>query len=477
MALVIAAMRVSLLGPCLCQTLLLLPLRTAAAVWSRPDELALRQCSQLLLPLDFERFMEEFFERRPMLLRRASDFYGALFSLDDVDALLVRAFGTQGAGASPLLLGHGDRWRLVKAAAGGAAGPRNASLTLAHVHAAFAQGFSLVVNGLQTHVPSVARLASLLSACTGFRVSANLYLSPAHGSALAAHMDWMDALVLQLGGTKTWTVLPEPLVALPRPDLVRAPLLAEGLAGGETVALSQGDLLYLPRGTVHRARNLDAAPSLHLTLGVEAATHCTPQTLLHHAVRLAWPASEPLGLAADGPLRLWASGPDLLHLALHCLGALPDMPFAALRAALPPSPRSPIAVARTALARLDLGAALASAAAHELLELELVLGYASAVLQPIQSIERSPIAYVRRFFSRDRVRVSLDGPEAALLWDGALARLGLFNGSALAERIGALSWTAASLLVSERLLGARVSGDAWTAFAADADSHRLAAYV
>jgi hypothetical protein len=101
-------------------------------------------------------------------------------------------------------------------------------------------------------------------------VGANAYLTPPHARGFPAHFDAHDVFVLQLEGTKHWSVYP-PAMAAPLPDqwfpVHGKPL---GLPLYE-VALQAGDLLYIPRGYVHEARTSTCA-SLHLTVGVDALT-------------------------------------------------------------------------------------------------------------------------------------------------------------------------------------------------------------
>lgn len=85
----------------------------------------------------------------------------------------------------------------------------------------------------------------------------------------APHFDDVDVYVLQVEGRKRWRVYaPLPGHALPRyssRDFVDAevgPCVLEAV-------LQPGDLLYLPRGTIHQAASLPEAPSLHLTLSAD----------------------------------------------------------------------------------------------------------------------------------------------------------------------------------------------------------------
>jgi hypothetical protein len=136
--------------------------------------------------------------------------------------------------------------------------------------AAFADGATIVLNSLHRWWPALGRFCAELEGELGHPVQANAYLTPAGASGYAPHHDTHDVLVLQVEGTKRWTLRP-PLVDAPlerhRSDHALAatqPALADEL-------LEPGDCLYLPRGWIHSA-SAQTEASLHLTIGILAAT-------------------------------------------------------------------------------------------------------------------------------------------------------------------------------------------------------------
>lgn len=136
--------------------------------------------------------------------------------------------------------------------------------------AAFATGATIVLNSLHRWWPPLGRFCRDLEDELGHPVQANAYLTPAGASGFAPHHDTHDVLVLQVEGSKRWTV---------REPLVEAPLERHRsdhhAAGAQPVLFDEelrpGDCLYLPRGVVHSAAAQDSA-SLHLTIGVLART-------------------------------------------------------------------------------------------------------------------------------------------------------------------------------------------------------------
>ncbi|BDA40833.1 Ribosomal oxygenase 1 [Coccomyxa sp. Obi] len=110
---------------------------------------------------------------------------------------------------------------------------------------------------------TLAKLEEVFSSCVG----CNAYLTPANSKGFAPHFDDIDAFVLQVEGAKRWR-LHKPITedhVLPRfssPDFSQEDLDEPFL----DIVLQPGDLLYMPRGTIHQAQALPEAHSLHLTV-------------------------------------------------------------------------------------------------------------------------------------------------------------------------------------------------------------------
>ena len=134
----------------------------------------------------------------------------------------------------------------------------------------FADGATVVLQGLQRWWAPAAHFCRDLELALGHPIQANAYLTPPGAAGLAPHHDTHDVFVLQVAGNKHWVVR-EPVVDTPLP---RHPT-DHGAAAAQPVLvevdLRPGDALYLPRGYVHSAAAQQGV-SLHLTLGVLATT-------------------------------------------------------------------------------------------------------------------------------------------------------------------------------------------------------------
>lgn len=103
----------------------------------------------------------------------------------------------------------------------------------------------------------------------GCFVGANLYLTPPNSQGFAPHYDDVEAFILQIEGQKRWRLY-KPLSEnefLPRYSSKNFDQSEIGEPILDTI-VKAGDLLYLPRGTIHQGVTLDNVHSLHVTLSV-----------------------------------------------------------------------------------------------------------------------------------------------------------------------------------------------------------------
>ena len=139
----------------------------------------------------------------------------------------------------------------------------------------FADGHTVVLQGLHRVWPPLIDFAGALSSEVGHPVQVNAYLTPSSSSGFAAHYDVHDVFVLQVAGKKRWRihepVHPDPLRTQPWEQ--HRSEVAQRAAEPPTIdaTLHPGDSLYLPRGYVHSGEATDDI-SLHLTVGIHPLT-------------------------------------------------------------------------------------------------------------------------------------------------------------------------------------------------------------
>ena len=220
-------------------------------------------------------FAQDYWGRQP-LLTRAGDLprpFDDLLSPDAVDELIaergVRTPFIRMAREGKLV----DREKFVGTAGFGAEMPDQ--VDSAKVLDQFANGSTLVLQGLHRLWPPIIDFVRDAVDDLGHPVQANAYITPASNRGFDPHYDVHDVFVLQVSGRKHWTihepVYTDPLSSQPWSDHRSA---VEARATEEPVIdtiLEPGDALYLPRGWLHSARALGQT-SIHLTVGVAAIT-------------------------------------------------------------------------------------------------------------------------------------------------------------------------------------------------------------
>ncbi|MFD1545973.1 cupin domain-containing protein [Nonomuraea guangzhouensis] len=142
------------------------------------------------------------------------------------------------------------------------------SIDLVRIRNDFADGHTIVLNGVERYVPAIASLAHGLEVELNFETQVNAYITPPGSQGFLPHYDDHDVLVLQVRGSKTWHVHDD---VPPHKMRRREKVVASGLPAPAVLRLNAGDVLYVPRGRVHAA-TANAEPSIHLTVGIHAPT-------------------------------------------------------------------------------------------------------------------------------------------------------------------------------------------------------------
>ena len=223
------------------------------------------------------KFAEAYWGRAP-LLTRAEDLAGPAGFTDLLSPAAVDELLSERGLRTPFLR-IADQGKVLPATAftgGGGAGAEISDQVIDDkVMRLYAQGATLVLQGLHRIWPPLIDYASRLGEELRQPLQVNAYLTPAGNKGFATHYDTHDVFVLQVDGTKRWRihepVLPDPLERQTwggRADEVGA--TADGPAALDVV-LEPGDALYLPRGWLHSAA-AQGSSSLHLTFGVRALT-------------------------------------------------------------------------------------------------------------------------------------------------------------------------------------------------------------
>jgi hypothetical protein len=281
-----------------------------------------------------EEFAATYWSRLPLLSRVGDPRPGAvtggklfddLITVADVDELVSR----RGLRTPFLRMARGGRVLSPRDYTGpGGAGADVADQALdERVLAGFADGATLVLQGLHRVWPSVGEFTRRLAADIGHPTGANAYLTPPGDQGFHTHYDTHDVFVLQIAGAKRWRVH-RPTVTDPLPSQPWAGRTEEIAAAIDQqpvldVVLEPGDALYLPRGWPHAAQARQDL-TLHLTVGVFPVTrYSLVEALLSVAAEdPALRRSLPLGTDFTDPAALAAPLAETTH---HLRGWLADV--------------------------------------------------------------------------------------------------------------------------------------------------------
>jgi ribosomal protein L16 Arg81 hydroxylase len=216
----------------------------------------------LIAPVPPQRFFAEHWERQPLVVARdRPTHFDSLLSLADIDALLASG----GLRAEEISVVNAD-----SAVARGDYMRSDGTADVVRVAGLLADGATLILQQLHRRHGPLARLCRAMEQEFSMPFQTNIYLTPAGGQGFKAHYDTHDVFVLQIRGAKSWEI-GQSAVELP---LKGQAFTADGHAFGEVrqaFELRAGDVAYLPRGLMHRARS-GPELSLHITLGALAYT-------------------------------------------------------------------------------------------------------------------------------------------------------------------------------------------------------------
>lgn len=259
----------------------------------------------LLDPLPVDTFLREYWGKKPLHISRDQPgYYSFLFSLAALDEFI---------GHSPT----NEEIRMAKDNRGAhpnVKGPDRT--TLGEFYDLYYQGHTVVVRNIHLRWPPIAELGNQIIRSFGCAISTHLYPTPEKSQGFGTHWDDHDIFALQLEGEKEWCLYdtgPEaPRYSTSRREYRRHVMEDEPAKPSHVITLRAGDLLYFPRGVIHRAR-AQTLSSLHLTYGLYPETW---ETMIAQAIRGLAQQSPALGRAlpagfASGTADMTAVGAEL----------------------------------------------------------------------------------------------------------------------------------------------------------------------
>lgn len=224
---------------------------------------------RLIAPTSRDEFLSQYWEKKPLIINREPpSACSSLFCFSDIDQFL-QASRESAAGLLHIVpaSGSGREHRVFK----------GKEILPDTAYKAFSSGDTLQLAAVHMLWPSVAGLRSSMYDSLLSDIWINAYATPAGAQGLPVHIDTHDTLILQVDGSKNWSIydryIDVPLDTERSLSYVQSSLREE-LADREDeltllcrVRLERGDVIYLPRGFPHKAVATEEA-SLHLTVGI-----------------------------------------------------------------------------------------------------------------------------------------------------------------------------------------------------------------
>jgi ribosomal protein L16 Arg81 hydroxylase len=220
----------------------------------------------LLDPVSPDTFFKDYYEKQPLLIEGGDpDKFRGVLSIEEIDRYLAT-----GSPCFPDVF-------LVDAARdlrpdqysfpnGSPAG----RLDLPRAYQLFQSGATVSISQLNDRLPGLGALCRAVEKFTSHPFQTNIYLSPPNAQGFKTHYDTHDVFVLQVSGSKLWTLNETPVELPLHGQHFDAQVHSTGAVTRE-VTIHAGDVLYCPRGLCHAARATDET-SLHITLGLIGRT-------------------------------------------------------------------------------------------------------------------------------------------------------------------------------------------------------------
>jgi hypothetical protein len=248
----------------------------------------------LIDPVAPETFFDDYFETKPLLIQGRDPLkFSSLLSIEAIDRYL--------ATSSP----HHPDVFLVDAARElkpqDFSFPESGLIDLPRAYQLFNSGATISLSQLHERLPTLAALCRAVEHTFSSHFQTNIYLSPRNAQGFKTHYDSHDVFVLQVAGSKDWTLY-DTQVELPLRGQGFDPQRHTPGAATREFTIKPGDVLYCPRGLFHSARATDEV-SLHVTLGLIGKTWADVMIEAVSEACLASPAFRatlPVGFAKAG---------------------------------------------------------------------------------------------------------------------------------------------------------------------------------
>ncbi|SDZ02454.1 cupin domain-containing protein, partial [Hymenobacter psychrophilus] len=221
----------------------------------------LKNFSDLIQPISIEEFENNYWEKRFLHIPRDNpDFFSSLFSIEDLDKVLEYN-RPQGSSLKVVKSNQPMNPSIYE--------NKDESLNLNQLYVAYADGYSILINGIQRYWNPIKVLLENIRKQISHDLSANLYLTPENEKAFSPHYDSHDVFAIQISGKKHWILYDDARFKTPLLNSYQPTFQREQLTNATEITMCAGDILYIPRGVPHEAYTTDKS-SMHITIGIQS---------------------------------------------------------------------------------------------------------------------------------------------------------------------------------------------------------------
>lgn len=128
----------------------------------------------------------------------------------------------------------------------------------------YKNGHTIVINNIsKSDMPSLFKAKSIIENTLNEEIKNLIFITPANSHGFPPHFDSGDLFVVQMYGAKEWTLYKKSCDVPLKPEIVieKGPIIFREV-------VERGDVLYIPKGVVHEARNNLKQSSVHISFGI-----------------------------------------------------------------------------------------------------------------------------------------------------------------------------------------------------------------
>ena len=203
---------------------------------------------KLLSPINIENFFSNYWEKKFIHIQRNNpEYFTDTLGIIDLDNFLSQ----QNLNSNGLRIVkdgkdiNAEEWTISNKLI---TGKIKTTAAIDKVFELYNNGYTIILNSADKTIPRLADACRAFEQVFKIKVQSNIYITPPNAQGFSQHYDSHDIFTLQIKGPKTWRIY-DSAEELPTKNL---PLKKEPILISQ-IEMNSGDLLYIPRGTIHEA--------------------------------------------------------------------------------------------------------------------------------------------------------------------------------------------------------------------------------